>query len=91
MVADEHEASAADVACCRIDDREREADGYSCIDGIAALLEDFDAGVGGVVLDGDDHGVLAADGLVGWFLRGLLGDRSALGEQCGEECGTEDE
>src|ERR1700679_987277 len=60
VVADEHEASAADVACGGIDDGESEADGYGCVDGVAALLEDFDAGVGGVVLGGGDHRVLGA-------------------------------
>jgi hypothetical protein len=64
MVADEHEASAANVACGGIDDGQGEAYGYGCVDGVAALLEDFYPGVGGVVLDGDDHGVLGADGLV---------------------------
>ena len=63
LVADEHEAASAEVSGEGIDDGEREADGYGCIDGVAALLEDGDAGVGGVVLDGDDHGVLGACGL----------------------------
>ena len=57
MAADEHEAAAADVSGGGVDDGEGEADGYGCVDGVAALLEDGDAGVGGVVLDGDDHGV----------------------------------
>ena len=65
VVADEHEAAAADVSCGGVDDGEGEADGYGGVDGVAALLEDFDAGVGGVVLDGDDHGVLGAK----WVLR----------------------
>ena len=66
VVADEHEAASAEVAGEGVDDGEGEADGYGCVDGVAALLEDFDAGVGGVVLDGDDHGVLGAD----WFFGG---------------------
>ena len=62
VVADEHEAAAADVAGGGIDDCESEADGHGCVDGITALLEDFDACVSSIVLDGDDHGVLSADG-----------------------------
>ena len=65
LVADEHEASSADVAGAGVDDGEGEVDGDGGVDGVAALLEDLDAGVGGVVLDGDDHGVLGADGLYG--------------------------
>ena len=72
LVADEHEAAAADVAGCGVDDGEGEADGYGCVDGVAALFEDGDAGVGGVVLDGDDHGVGGAGGLD----VGLLGLKS---------------
>ena len=83
FVADEHEAAAADVAGCGIDDGEGEAYGYGCVDGVAALLEDFDAGVGGVVLDGDDHGVLGADGE--W-----LGCGSCRGICLGCECGGEE-
>lgn len=79
VVADEHEASAADVSGCRVDDGESKADGYGCVDCVAALLEDGYAGVGGVVLDGDDHGVFGADGFFGGLRR--LGDR--LGCECG--------
>ena len=35
------------------------------VDGVAAFAEDFNAGVGGVVVDGDDHGVLGGDGCYG--------------------------
>ena len=79
LVADEHEASSAEVAGEGVDDGEGEADGDGCVDGVAALLEDFDAGVGGVVLDGDDHGVLGAGGLFG---AGCLG--SGLARASGE-------
>ena len=41
--AEEHEASAADVAGLGIDDLQREADGDGGIDGVAALLHDRDA------------------------------------------------
>ena len=82
VIADEHEASAAEVACKRIDDGESEADGYGCVDGVAALLEDFDAGVGGVVLDGDDHGVFGAR----WF----FGDGNCLWCRLGCESGRDE-
>ena len=81
VVTDEHEAAAADVAGLRVDDGEGEADGHGCVDGVAALLEDLDAGVGGVVVDGDDHGVAGASG----GEAGLLG-RSDDG--CGKEGGS---
>ena len=76
-VADEHKSASADVAGRGIDDGKSEAYGYGCVDCVATLLEDFDAGVGGVVLDGDDHGVLGADG--------LFGDGSCLGCEGGGE------
>ncbi len=80
FVADEHEAAAAEVSGEGIGDGEGEVHGYGGIDCVAALLEDFDAGVGGVVLDGDDHGVLGASGFFGG---GCLGER--LGCECGGE------
>lgn len=85
LVADEHEAAAADVARCRVDDGEGEADGHGCIDGIAALLEDGDAGVGGVVVDADDHGVPGAGGLLG--SRGLGVERGGDERGCDEQGG----
>ena len=80
FVADEHEAAAAEVSCEGIDDGEGEVHGYGGVDGVAALFEDFDAGVGGVVLDGDHHGVPGAGGFFGG---GCLGSR--LGCECGGE------
>ncbi len=65
LLPDEHEAASAEIAGEGINDGEGKADGDGCIDGIAALLEDGEAGVGGVVLNGDDHGVPGADGLFG--------------------------
>ena len=87
-VADEHEASAADVASLGIDDGEGEAYGYGCVDGVAALLEDGDAGVGGVVVDGDDHRVLGADGFVGLGGEGDGGERECDQQvrRCGMVC-----
>ncbi len=60
--SDEHKAAAADVAGRRQRDGEREAYGDGGVDGIAAGTQDAEAGVGGVMLDGDDHVVLGADG-----------------------------
>ena len=82
MVADEHEAAAADVSGCGIDDGKGETDGYGCVNGVAAGFEDFDAGIGGVVLDGDDHRVLGARRFFGG---GCLGCR--LGYECGGDEG----
>ena len=81
--ADEHEAAAADVAGLGKDDGEGESDGDGGVDCVAAGFEDFDAGVGGVVVDGDDHGVLGgrgrrADDGVG-IGHGGLGCRAGLG------------
>jgi hypothetical protein len=86
VLADEHKAAAAEIACKGIDDGESETYGYGCVDGVAALLEDFYAGVGRVVLDGDDHGVLRADR---FFVSGrCLG--TCLGcETCGDERDSE--
>ena len=69
LVADEHEAASAEVAGEGVDDGEGEVHGDGGVDGVAALLEDLDASVSRVVLDGDDHGVRGA----GWFDVGLLG------------------
>ena len=60
--ADEHEAAAAEVAGLGKDDGEGEPDGDGRVDRIAAGLQDFDAGVGGVVVDADHHGVLRGRG-----------------------------
>jgi len=56
--ADEHESSAAEVAGLREDDGQRESYGHRRVHRIAAGFEDFDAGVGGVVVDADHHRVL---------------------------------
>ena len=60
--ADEHEASSAEIAGARVGDGQGEADGDCGVDGVAALLEDGEAGVRGVVLDADDHGVASGLG-----------------------------
>ena len=55
------------------------------------MLEDLDAGVGGVVLDGDDHGVLGARGLlVSAMAEAATRDtRSAMGVRARELGGME--
>jgi hypothetical protein len=63
VVAEEHEASAAEIAGLRQDDGEGEADRDGGVDGVASLLEDLEARVGGAVMDGDHHGVLRGRGL----------------------------
>ncbi len=81
VVADEHEATATDVACCGIDNGEGEADGRGCIDGVAALLQDSEACIGGVMVDGDDHGVLGP----GWLLECDWSGRLGCERGCGED------
>jgi hypothetical protein len=63
LIADEHEAASAEVAGERVYDGESEVHGDCGVNGVASGVEDFEAGVGGVVFDGDDHGVRSADGL----------------------------
>ncbi len=70
----EHEAAAADISGDRVHDGEREAGGDRRIDRIAALLQDGDAGVRGVVMHADHHGVIGGGG--GLVLRNGL--------RCGE-------
>jgi hypothetical protein len=60
LVADEHEAAAADVSGCGIDDGEGEAYGYGGIYCVAALFQDGYSGAGGVVVDAYDHRVGSA-------------------------------
>jgi hypothetical protein len=81
--ADEHESSAADVASLGMDDGEGEAYGYGGVDGVASLLEDGEASVGGVVVDGDDHRVPGADGLVGLGGEGRGSERKR-DQECGD-------
>ncbi len=88
MVADEHEAAAAEIAGLGVDDGEGEADGYGGVDGVAALLQDVDAGVGGVVLDGDDHGVGGGDGDLGLEGDGHEGEESDGGEGASGQVGA---
>ena len=64
VLVDEHESSAAEVAGERVDHGESEADGDRGVDGVAAGLQNSNAGVSGEVMHGDDHGVRRADRLV---------------------------
>ncbi len=80
--ADQHEASAAQVSGTRIGDGQREADGNCRVDGVAALLEDGEAGVRGVVLHADDHGMAAR-------LDSLLGRKGETRQQSQGGQGTE--
>ena len=90
VVADEHEAAAAEVSSCGVDDGEGKADGDGCVDGVAALLQDGKAGVGGVVVDGDDHGVFGADRLVGLLREGGVGSEEGGNQSSGDgKCGEE--
>jgi hypothetical protein len=89
--AEEKEAAAAEIAGERMHDGEREAGGYGGVDGVAARLEDLEAGIGGDMVNADDHTVFGASGLfaaVGDGVRGgVLGvDRGCCGEdEDGEE------
>jgi hypothetical protein len=98
VLVDEHESAAADVACGWMDDGEREADGDGCVDGVAAFFQNLDTGVGGKVVNGDDHGVRFADGLIvlelesdlaGVVSGGVLRRRRGLGgsERCSKKDG----
>ena len=62
----EHESAAADISRDRVHDGEREAGGDRRIDRIAALLQDGDAGVRGVVMHTDHHGVIGGGGGLSW-------------------------
>ena len=55
---------------------------FGCVNGIATLFQDSYAGVCGVVLDCDDHGVLGADRrFVGGGRLGICLGRESGGEQ----------
>jgi len=62
--AEEKEAAATKIAGDGMNDGERKAGGYSCVDGVAAGLEDLETGVGGEVMNADDHAVPGAGGLL---------------------------
>ena len=59
---EEHESAAADVAGERVGDSERESGGHRGVDGVAAPLQDFQAGPGREVVAGHDHPLLGFHG-----------------------------
>ena len=73
--AEEQEPASAEIAGYGMDDGESEAGGYSGVDGVASGFEDLEAGVGGEVMDADDHSVFGADGL----LAAIVDDARLLG------------
>ena len=77
MGAQEQEPATAEVAGGGMDDGEGKAGGDGGVDCVAAGAEGFKAGVGGEVVDADDHSVTGADGLLvevgNHVLGGLLG------------------
>ena len=72
---DHHVAAAADIAGARIGHRHREADRDRCIDGVAALLQHFDADTCCARFLRHHHAVARGDGGArGGRLRGRRGD-----------------
>ncbi len=61
--ADSHEAAAANIAGCRINDRQRVADRHCCINRIAAVLQHVHTNLRSQMLSGDHHAVLGFHGL----------------------------
>ena len=53
--ADQHESTAADIAGRGEGDGQGKADGHGGVHGIAALVQDFEAGVCGVMMIGGNH------------------------------------
>jgi hypothetical protein len=64
MCAEEHEATSAQIACGGMDDGKSKARGDGSVDSVAALAENLKAGVGGEVMDTDDHSIPGADWLL---------------------------
>ncbi len=80
--ADDHESAAADVAGCRVHDREREAHRDRGIDRVAPLLQDGPSHLAGDRAGRNHHGVcgLAAPGLSRVFPLGIDPLRTNLGQ-----------
>ena len=85
LEVDEHESAAADVAGHGVDHRQGKAGGDGRVDRISAGLHDLDPGVGGQVVDGDDHGVLGQHGRFPG--RGLRGENGRAEQQGQSEQG----
>jgi hypothetical protein len=77
MCAEEHKATTPQVASARVDNGESNASGHGGVNGVAAFAKDIKAGVGGKMMDADDHSMAGTDGLFiqigNHVLRGLLG------------------
>ncbi len=61
--AQQQKSAAAEIACCRMHDGERKSGGNGRIDGIAALAQHLNPGVGSQVVHADHHSVARAHGL----------------------------
>ncbi len=81
---DHHEAAAADVAAARLDHRQGIADRHRCIDGIAALLENLQADLGGIVLGGDHHCMFGRHRLCGQPRRVVASARRGIQRLAGD-------
>ena len=92
--AEEQKSAAAQVAGGGVDDGQGKAGGHGGVDGVSALAQHFEAGVGGQVLDADHHAVRGAHGFlvaIGKHVAGvLLGGGMERDEQRGEEAASED-
>jgi hypothetical protein len=92
----QHEAAAAQVACRRMYHGQREACRYRGVDSVSTLLQDFDAGIRGQMVDADDHGMLHPDRLLvgrGDCVIFRVVGRGVLGVQegsCGETDGEDE-
>ena len=85
MCAEEHKAAPAEIARGGMNDCKSKARGYGGINGVTALAQDFKAGVGGKMLDADDHSILGSDRLLvqigNHVLWGLLDRGLSWGEE----------
>ena len=59
--AQHHEAAPTQIACDRVDDRQREAGSNRRIHRVSTRLQHLQPCITGVVMDADHHGVLRLD------------------------------
>jgi hypothetical protein len=96
----EQEAASAEIAGGGMDDGQREPRGYGGVDRIAAGAEDLNTGIGGEMVDADNHAMAGPDWLLvqigNHVLRALLqwvlgdgGERA--GESGADESGKDGE
>ena len=98
MGAEEEKAAAAQVAGRRMHHCQGKAGGHGGVHGVAALAQEFKAGVGGEVVDADHHSMPRALGLLGKVgsgvgnpvHRALLGDGWSGGRERGADQGSQD-